>query len=411
MKNVNFITTAISALFLVLVSGTLLHAQDDRIDRDIRIAEGILTELFSDLDEEYPLPGRFRNRVQGEFIPGYGIHFKIDRSTPGQITRVVMRGYENRSSGDEAEDTAAKRERIEEKITDYFLNYAGVIRGLQDSDHIRLTYGSGYRPGRVLMLMSGADQQMEDELRISGWVPYTDLRSHRDGSVSDNQLRNRIMFYDFSDSEEKADLNIFASVLQSAIQNAGTEQIRISRKPSVEFLPEMGAHFHVHLSAGHRFMPASFGIADHHIDVDALMEGMPEQFQVEIPRMAFSIDSLRMKLSELNGSLDGLNRELKELRVMNDSLRTQPPRVMAFQTAAPADTLDLSAEAEMVMDTLREVIRDYGPTLSSLSDSEWLMITVHWPSRDRNLPERTYFRITKSDLLAGMSPDIREVMR
>jgi hypothetical protein len=404
-------TSAILIFFLACLYGSALFAQDEQTDRDIRIAEGILTELFSDRDEEVLLSGRFRNRVQGEYIPGYGIHFKIGRSVPDQITRVILRGQEGRASESEAEDPAAKRERIEEKITDYFLNYAGVLRGLNDGDHVRLTYGQDNRTGRVIMLLPGTDQQREEGVKISAWVPYADIRSHQNGGLSDSQLRNRIMFYDFSDSEEKTDLNIFASVLQTAIQNADMEHIRISSKPSVEFLPEMGAHFHVHLSAGRRFMPASFGSTDHSIDVDALLKGMPEQFQVEIPRMKFLFDSLRVKLSEPDGSPDRMNRELNELRVLNDSLRTQTPRFMAFQSAAPADTLDLSADAEIVMDTLRDVIRDYGPTLSSLDDSQWLMITVQWPSRSRNLPDRTYLRITKSDLLAGVPPDIREVMR
>jgi hypothetical protein len=400
-------STILFSLLALFLFSSPLYAQDDQIERDIRIAEGILSEIFGGNKTGFPFAPHSHTRVRGEYIPGYGIHFTIAGHPARPIGRFVMRGQQASDTEKNDKDVSASQESIKEKMTEYLLNYAGVIRGLDDDDHIRLTYGSDGRAAEVALFASGSVQLPRDAPKISAWTSFAALRNHQSGNLSDSQLQNLITFYDLGDSSPKSDLNIFASVLQTALQDTGLEHLQISRKPSVEYLPELGAHFSLRITSGPRFLFGTFGRSDYSVNLDSLMAGLPKNIRIEMPRIELSLDSLRVQLSEMDDSL----KDLGEFRFMSDSLRAQQPRLMALQPASPSDTTDYSEDAGLIIDTLREIIRDYGPTLSSLSGDERLMITIQWPARSRDLPERTHLRITKSGLLAGLEPEIHDLNR
>ena len=78
---------------------------------------------------------------------------------------------------------------------------------------------------------------------------------------------------------------------------------------------------------------------------------------------------------------------------------------------AEQDTIDLTGEAEQMLNELKQTLRDYGNTLSSLDNDDLLVVTVYWDGRNNSLPERTQISISKGDLLRGNEPRIDEIRR
>lgn len=402
---------------MVLCMVSMAEAQQDRLDRDIRIGERILEEIFTEETEQLPvqLPGM--NRVHGEYLPGVGVHYVIGRSGGARAIEVIVR--RNRNEDREPADPKITREWLEDRMMEYFTGYARQLRSLPDGEQVRITYSRQPHDSDRFF-----NRDRSELPRITAWVTSDDLRRFEDGNLSEDQLRNRVVIHDLSGEEEKRDLAIFGSVLQTALSSTGSEHLRVSRTPSFEYLPGLGVHYQVNIRQGRGFAIGDFGNIE--IDLDL------ENISASIPRVIMDMDSLHLSLRQLNDSLrihsEDLRRYAEEARREAEAAAEEARREaeaageearrhgvevrrMYQQAYAEQDTIDLSADVEELMDYLLETIRDYGPTLSSLEDGEMLMITLNWSGRNPTLPEKTQIRITKEDLVSGREPHIEITRR
>ena len=400
---------------LFLIPG-LTQAQNEQLQREIRIAEGILQELFQEnLRDESPFIAFRNNQVSSDYIPGYGVHFILGNSlwtnnlNPAQINEIrIVQNTENRSARIalrnedqnipiEAEEVTA--EELEERMIEYFTQYASLLRSLPDNEHIRLSTGLRSPATSIFITIDQGSRNVAFP-KITKWVNKRDVLEFENGRINESQFLQQIKAADLSEVSEKRDFNIFKSILDTSVQEADFKQLRIRGSSSYTYLPGFGIQFNLNTNTrgsspfGLLFTPSD--LAD--VDVD------------------FSID---IQSNQLSGEREALRRELDSVRIESrkalDSLRVAAEDLaVSVRTALtserePIDPELVKNDKQLLYAEITRAIQDYGSTLSSLPDDEFIIVSVNWSTRETSLPERTYIRLKKKDLTTGNLPDIQEV--
>ena len=422
-KSILFLIT----ILLGIISVTSAQTSEDRQrDRDIKIAEGILTEVFGEEGSgDIVFPG-FQNRsVRGEYIPGYGVHFTI---SPGSGA-FVIHGYRSGddedvrvefSDGDDSSESSGDAtQAAEEKILEYMTRYAFLISSVPDDETVRVTYAPN-RTSSVRWVFVGDDNHTQKTPSgVSVWAQMGDLKAFRDGDISEQQLMNRIEMHMLDEEETYKDFNVFASVLETALNSVETEYLRVNRKPNMEYLPGLGVRYQVQVTTRPSVILNEISIqnGDFEFRMDSLRFNLDESLKLieeSLNPLILKFDSV-MDLDLTDEEREDMRSELREkrheIRIQQDSLRRSMRPPAPPSPHARMDSVNLKPEADAIMDELNNVIDTYGSTLQSLANNEMLMISVNWSGRSDDLPERTEVRIRKSDLLNGEEPEIKEIER
>jgi hypothetical protein len=421
-KTMKIIKKIFQFIIVLLLSLQIATAQSSEMERDIRIAERILQEMFT-YDTEDPIfqiPNL--NRVQGEYIPGVGVHFRIGHQPDFRVTALRVRRDTNQERTDFQKIDS---DWVEARMLDYFSQYGGQIRGLQPDEQVRLTFS----PRNLFIGVVRSGREL-DIPRLTMWISSADLQRHTRNNLSADEFRNHVQSYDLTQAEEKQDLVIFASVLETALNNTGSDHLRVSRKPTFEYLPGLGAQYQISVNAGRGFPfvnlqniarsidDMNLDNVEIEIDLGDITHSVPdEDVLVQMPRIEMKMDTLRISLQRhadsLRFDMEKFRRDLEDVRIQTDTARRQGEEIRRqFEFRyAERDTVNLEEDVQIFLTELNKAIADYGPTLRSLEGDELLMITVNWAGRNPTTPERTHIRIKKSDLLVGESPEIRHIER
>jgi hypothetical protein len=406
-------------LIILMLLPCFVQAQSEQLQREIRIAEGILQELFAEyLGNEHTVIHPLSSTVSSEYIPGYGIHFQINertllitRSISREITVIQRNGNQRSEQTNEsaAVNQNVSREIIEQKILEYFIQYAPLLQNLPDNEHIRIS--TGMRPQQRNMFITHAGASAEQRFpKITQWVQKRDLSRFRDGSITEQQLIQTIQAADLTDTEEKRDFTIFKTILDTAVKNAGLEHLRFRSSPSYTYLPGFGVQFHLDAAPnraiflGMDIEPPVFEGFNFDFDTTKNFD-LAFEIQRNITgsgpdRSIFNVDSLEMKTE----------RSLDSLRIVMDDLSISLRNAFSQDASQPEDGA-LISDKERLYDEIILTIKEYGSTLLSLPDGEFLNIAITWPSRSTELPLSTYIRIKKQDLISGRTPEIQEIER
>lgn len=407
-------------IIAILLGEKQLHAQNAQIDSDIRIAERILEEIFRSPDQNSQFYFSGQKAVTGEYIPGMGVHFRINSSQP------MVFGFVRDGNGNESErerENEIDQEWIENKMLEYYKSYAAQLRGIPDNERVRITYGSSFSGNRqVVFLRRGSDErEVKRTPAISAWSTMSEIKDFSSGDLSENQFRNRLTVVDLSNQEERRDLKIFASVMETALEEAETENLRVRGEPTYEYLPGYGVNYHIRVGTGSAF---SFRVLENlaeEIDRAELDDVDIEidlgEINLNTPDFEFNPDSLEISMRKMADSIEVFTERLEidtaEVQRLAEEAQKQ---VEGFRQrfevrVAEQDTIDLTGEAEQMLNELNQTLRDYGNTLSSLDNDDLLVVTVYWEGRNKSLPERTQISISKGDLLRGNEPRIDEIRR
>jgi len=410
------------ALFLFPVH---TQAQSEQLQREIRIAEGILQELFQEnLRGESPFIAFTSNRVTSDYIPGYGVHFILGNSlwtnnlNPARINEIrIVQSTENRrasvavrnddqDANSEAEEVTV--EELEKRMKEYFTQYASLLRNLPENEHIRLSTGLRSPATNIFISLDQGSRNIDFPM-ITKWVSKNDLLEFENGRISEDRFIQRIQYADLSEVTEKRDFNIFKSILDTSVQEADFKQLRIRSASSYTYLPGFGVQFNLNANTrgsgplGLVFSPGSPSDIDMDVRFDMqgnITSGDREAFRREM-------DSIR---NESRKALDSLKVAVEDVAI---SLRDA---AVSFRSAYTMDREPIDPELvrndkKLLYDEVTWAIRDYGSTLSSLPDDEFIIVSVNWSARDSTLPERTYIRLKKSELSTDNLPDIQEIAR
>ncbi|MFO7846487.1 MAG: hypothetical protein R6V27_07995 [Balneolaceae bacterium] len=393
-------------LTLALYSEPLSGQPADSFDRDIRIAEGIIAELFEPEDSRRPSRGRHIRDVTGRYIPDYGIHFNVGATLSPAAVRVVLQGHAEIQVDDNSEPQQLQemgREFVEDRLTDYLKNYASLFRDLPGDEVVRVTV-SPYRPGaHSFIVFPGSSDSRRPGVHLTVWASASDIRAYDAGSISEEEFERRIDSIDLTEQEQERDQTVFASILQTALDDV-SDQIRVRQSPVSEYLPGLGLSYRVHASlrSGSWFNIDNLQINEFKIENDSLsidLSDIAKDIDFDnLSSFASRVDSI---FGLQNGSVPS-DSQMKSLRELRQQINHQK------------DTFSDEEIREMVdqfHDELIRTLRDYGVTLRSLDDDEMLIVSVFWSGRHAALPQRSELRIRKSDLLNGTRPEIEEYSR
>ena len=395
-------------LLMTLATGSLFAQSSDRFDRDIRIAEGIIEELFGAEDSPWPALSRNVRSVSGQYIPGYGIHFSVHANSAPAIIEMRREGQVSinvNGSGDSNSDNSRgiSRELVEERFMEYLKNYAPLISELPDDEVVRLTFGGQSSAPNVFMVRSVTSDRDHKITNVTAWATASDIRAYHNNSISESEFENRVELIDLADRETERDQTVFASILQTSLEEV-SDTIRVRRTPAAEYLPGLGLSYTI--NANLRSGWFDFGdiqIDGFRIETDSLsveISNMLEEIDFsEVGRIAERIDSISgFRSSDFDA--DELRRSAEEAR----------ERIVERQRENLSDE-DVNRLVDRFHEALVETVQDYGPTLRSLNSDEMLLITINWAGRHSALPARTELRIQKSDLLDGDEPTLEVVNR
>lgn len=425
MKTMKKSITFLIAVFLCLVSIAAAQADENQQrQRDIKIAEGILAEIFDSRENQYGVLAGFQDRnVRGEYISGYGVHFTV---TSGS-NFVHIRNFSSNEeqirvevqNGDSSDENSEDMDEIREKMNEYMTKYASLISGLSEDETVRVTYASSRNESFQWVIIADDDRTVETEPGLSVWAKVSDLNAFKNGRISEQELMNRINSHELDGEETYKDFNVFASVLETALNSTGNKNLRVNRKPQMEYLPGLGVRYKVQVSARPSVIleELRFGDLDFQIKMDSLQMNLDKSLRLveeSLNPLIIKLDSmvdLDLSDEELDRIKQNLHEHRQEIRIHHDSLQNSQNNYSYAWRSTSDEDIDLESEADAIMDELLSVITNYGSTLTSLDDDEMLMISVNWSSRSENLPERTEIRIKKSDLLSGDDPDIEDIER
>ena len=426
MKTMKKSILLLFAVFISLISVAAAQTNEaQQRDRDIKIAEGILAEIFDTQSSSKNgfLTG-FKNRnVRREYIPGYGVHFTVSsgsnfvhiRNLSSNDEQIRVEVKNSDSTGDHTEDLDV----IREKMNEYMTKYASLISGLSIDETVRVTYASNRNESFRWVIIADHERTVETEPGLSVWARVSDLNAFKNGRISEQELMNRINSHELDSEENYTDFNVFASVLETALNSTENKNLRVSRKPQMEYLPGLGVRYRVQVSSRPSFILEEFrfGDADFEFAMDSLRMNLDESLKLLEESLAplnqkfdsmFSPDLSEEEREEIREEIQEQRQAVHQRQV---ALREDAVRSQAGRQGQSADSIDLEQEMNAIMDELLNAIENYGSTLTSLGNDEMLMISVNWSGRSDDLPERTDVRIKKSDLLNGENPDIEEIER
>jgi hypothetical protein len=425
-----------ASIILLILTGWIYtpavaqNSDAEQRERDMKIAEEILSEIFRDNEEEFEFLSFSGRNIQSEYIPGFGVHFLLSSrsftilppppkpphsSSSGSSVTVYNN---NQESNEEGQLSAEERlQEIRQRINEYMLNYAPLIRGVPENEWIRVTYSPNRRSGAGVFV--NGRQSSSDERGISVWASVSDLQQFRERSISESAMLNRMESSPVGKASDYKDLNVFASVLQTSLNSLDTEHLRVSREPIMTYLPGLGARYQVNVSAGTTFILNEIEIFDDNFrfQMDSMRFDLGETLQMlreGLEPLARSMDSLSGVLSE--EEREEIRRDIREqqeeLRREQEELEEELKNTVRVEVRKDdGDRPDLNPDADLMMQEIENILETYGSTLTTLAESEMLMITIDWGGRDEDLPERTELRIRKGDLLDGDEPEMIEYRR
>ena len=360
------LATGLMALLLT----SLTFGQDfdaNRMNRDIKIMENILGEMFKTqfTSKEGTIEVRSNNyvffggnssgNVKGTYIPGYGVIFMIP-STSNRYS-VISRGNAERqivfqySSDESNSDRTIDEESVKNRISEFLQDYASTIGQLKDDESILVIYGSANSSGnRVAVYNVRGDEDEKDRPDplpvISVSAKKSDLDAYRGGQLNAEVFRNRLSI-STSEDKERLDLKVLGNIFGTALGEGDENQYHLinSNSLSYMYLDNFGALYSLDLHRGHG-LGGLFGS---------------------------NVFELRLNRDE------GVEEIAAEARESEKKL---------------AETLQ--KEYEALIAKTKEFIVDYGRTLSSLKDDQYLLVSLNINDSSDIVPERVDFQVKKS---------------
>ncbi len=343
----------------------------NRMNRDISIMENILSELFRAQqlrgeDSRIVVAGTAsgisyfsNNSVKGTYLPGFGIIFNI--SGPTRNIYVTSSGtrstsysfyYDDDDGGDNnsSEITEAS---VVNRVTDFLRDYGTTIGQLRNDEQIMVIYGSQNRSSRELFYAlstvrgqnnSNTEQEKPDRLPvISVSATVKNLNDYRSGKINASAFEDRLKVAT-SEEREYLDLKVMGNIFKTALSNQPKNSFRLHGAGDINylFLDNFGAIFSLNV----RYTEENVRWGN--------------SFAREFARVQSSFDADKEK--------EEYQEYLKKVSAAFDDLKVN----------------------------LKEYIIDYGRTISSVSDDQYILLSVIVNGRMDEIPERMDIQVKKS---------------
>ena len=370
---------------MALLLSSLSFAQNfdsNRMNRDIKIMESILNELFKIEAKTNTASGsnsalqvrsmsgnlafssfnRSSNQVSGNYIPGYGIIFKVPYLISSNISSISVVKNEEKpnitfyyDSNENSGDNQVSEETVINRIKDFLKDYAPTIGQLKNGEHITIVYGKRNEnlPHLRVFNISGeskAEEEVEQVPVITVSAKTEDLLALKNGSLSSDNFADRLIISK-QDKEEKQrlDLEVMGNILKTAFEEGDGDSFHLINTNSLSYvsIDGFGVHYTLDMHRGHGLEAFTFG-------------------------------ALR--------SFGRANSEEAE------------ESAKKIQEAKEKREATLKTEYETLKDQMMQYLVDYGRTLNSLESDQFLIVTTNISDHQDIVPAQVNFQLKKSIL-------------
>ena len=370
-KTMKRIQKIVPTLLIILLTTPLAWAQSfdaNRMNRDIKIMENILGEMFKTYSGNSSsravyiadFAGGSRN-VRGTYLPGYGIIFNVQtsssfvlsQSSDGQgSSNSFYYSYSTNSNSDD--DVKVDEESVKNRITEFLKDYASTIGQLKSTENVMVIYGSNSRnsfPALVYTSSNGKVDRKETEKLpvISGSVAKKDLDDYRSGKINESAFASKVKTASTKD-KEYLDLKVMGNIFETALRDQEEESFRLSGNVNYLMLDNFGAIFNI--DASYRTDDRFFG---------------------RVTGISVTGAYIRTDSRDAPDAKEAEEKEAEFTAKVNEAY-SQPKS------------------------NIKEYLVDYGRTVNSVKPDQYILTTVNVRGRYKDIPERIDFQLKKSVL-------------
>lgn len=385
-----YLRTLLPAILILLMVSFTVQAQQidaNRLNRDIKIMENILSEMFRihpansgsvSGREVYVYATRSgTNNIRGTYLPEYGVIFQIPK--PSSMGMLISRNDDGASGfsfyygDDDSEENAVTSEGITDRITEFLRDYGSTMGQLGPDDRIMVIYGGAGRTGLFgTYAVSGSrvtSREAPELPVISVAAQMSDLNAYRSGDLSEQQFRSRISVEEAEQNGNgNMDMRVMANIIETAFEGGDAEKFRVTGSVDYLKLDNFGALF---------YFDARYGS-----NVFSVRSLAPTAI---FSTNDSSSDTARARSQEARARVEVLRGELQATMEENEEKRAENAR----KTVAAFETFKLE---------LKEYLVDYGRTLGSVESDQFILLSVTLNSSVEGIPDRLDVQVSKTVL-------------
>ena len=259
-------------IILTMVGNTYTYSQSidqERMDRDLKVAENILSTLSNDGNNRWS-----RDKVEGSYIPDYGVILTMPSNSLviyGGASQIISSGANSvyviddsddkdkdvdikikggdqvkvrtlKGQSKKAEDLKEQMESgIKEQIETFLADYADLIGQLKPSDRIMVQVKNNRS---FEFYLGGRSEKASGNL--SGSVLKSDLTAQKQGKISRDQLIQRIKYTTPESTEVAKDIELFATIFARLYEpDLSSTYYASSRRIAYNRLENLGVTFNM----------------------------------------------------------------------------------------------------------------------------------------------------------------------
>ena len=234
-------------IFLAVLGSVLLgfearsqSVDEDRMNRDIKVAENILSTLINEQRRENTFVFGWDRDVQGTYIPEYGVIFNIKGGgfvigSPEVLVDAAIAARDDKEDKDDDEQVIVEElelgnsAKLKEAMTTFLADYGDLIGQLQPDHKIMVSWSRENNAWTV------SGDNMSFGLRpgvkrsVTAEVKKTDLNSFRSGKINRKVLVDKIVITENDkDAPVDRDLELFASIFERLLKQDLSDTYYIS---------------------------------------------------------------------------------------------------------------------------------------------------------------------------------------
>lgn len=375
-------------LFVLTVFGAqTLVAQNaidtNRMNRDIRIMENILQEMFK-VQSAHGSP--MSSRVRGTYLPDFGVIFMIP-SEPASLFFGIGNPIENSQNlrfvyGGNEETDKVDEKSVESRIVEFLRDYGSTIGQLNDSDKVMVIYGTRTNQAdrhlrHLALSYTHKDRKEVKHIPvISVTTQKRDLNAYRSGRISAEELGKSVSVSKAKESDKRQmDMKVMANIFETAFEFTEKNEFLIRGSVNYLKLDNFGALFFFDAFSSSGFAATSL---------------LPYSIK---PADVISVDVAPEKR---NGIITVKTKSGEEKTVKADDLEKERKERLNRQKE------EIVKNYQTFVANLKEYLVDYGRTLGSVGTNQHILVSVTLSSRfgSNEIPERVDLQIKKSVLEA-----------
>jgi hypothetical protein len=416
---------------------------ESRMQQDLRISQGILSELLKTESGSGLTFARTSNSgMKSTYIPGYGVIFESTVTsfpfspevietinvTGGQgedrDVQVRVRGTASTSAGNSSQ-TMNFDERKAQVMT-YFKDYADLIGQLPASERIsvivRPSSGHFYsilspstasgtsssnqvsttsvRAGQVSTTSTFTSNIRQQSGFIMS-VKRSDVSAFKSGSIDEAQFTQRVTTTEIQ-SESSSEIRIFERILETGLSSEVNPTFSLGRDLISVHDANTGLLILGSIRGGNQR-----AVFFREIELDSLREvTVVRGFDtLQAPRIVLrgnavtldrSIDTITVDLRRANEQLERARAELAKVRELQISDFDVSMNLARFASSEPTRTKEeVESDLEKFIESTKDLLIDYGRTLDTVQSGQNIMLYLELRNAGSDLPSKLIFSVNK----------------